>query len=72
MVPEKSRKRTIDEVISTEEDEFVLTTPIKQGRKSIFIDTPAAKAFRALDSAASPSENDVTMSPVVNNEFDQG
>uniref|UniRef100_A0AC34GY35 ELYS-like domain-containing protein n=1 Tax=Panagrolaimus sp. ES5 TaxID=591445 RepID=A0AC34GY35_9BILA len=66
-----SRKRTIDEVITAEEDAFPLATPIKQGRKSIFADTPAAKAFKEFESGIpSPSENDSTMSPVVNKDMD--
>jgi hypothetical protein len=65
-----SRKRTIDEVITAEEDPFLLATPIKQGRKSIFADTPAAKAFKEFENAKlSPNENDVTMSPVINKDI---
>uniref|UniRef100_A0A914YT43 ELYS beta-propeller domain-containing protein n=1 Tax=Panagrolaimus superbus TaxID=310955 RepID=A0A914YT43_9BILA len=65
-----SRKRTIDEVITAEEDVFPLATPIKQGRKSMFADTPAAKAFKEFENGISPCENDSTMSPVVNKDMD--
>uniref|UniRef100_A0AC35GXD0 Uncharacterized protein n=1 Tax=Panagrolaimus sp. PS1159 TaxID=55785 RepID=A0AC35GXD0_9BILA len=66
-----SHKRTIDEVIAAEEDAFLLATPIKQGRKNIFADTPAAKVFKAfVNDTPSPSENDSIMSPVVNKDID--
>ena len=62
---ERARKRTIAEVDDSIEDNFVLITPVKRDRKSLFVDTPAAKAFRSIESS-SPNENDITISPVVN------
>ena len=65
---ERARKRTIAEVDDSIEDNFVLITPVKRDRKSLFVDTPAAKAFRSIESN-SPNENDITISPVVNTDI---
>lgn len=61
----RAKKRTIEEVDDTVEENFVMVTPVKRDRKSLFLDTPAAKAFDRIYSDT-PTDSSLTISPVVN------